>query len=118
MKHIKAGLKEDFPVRMMLPVLTYECYVCAIRSKVATKFAVMIRRLEPGLHLIFSTGTSQLNLKCVQDMNQGTCVGQVSDLVSEGTNLPPQDLQDPFMSNLADDPWLSAIFVPWDSMNF
>ncbi|KAJ4423327.1 hypothetical protein N0V82_002055 [Gnomoniopsis sp. IMI 355080] len=52
------------------------------------------------------------------DMNEGLNVGQVSDLVSGGPNLAPQDLQDPFMSNLSDDPWLSAIFVPWDSMNF
>lgn len=53
-------------------------------------------------------------------MNEGpNNVGQVSDLVGGGENLAPQpDLQDPFMSNLADDPWLSAIFVPWDSMNF
>lgn len=51
-------------------------------------------------------------------MNEGLGVGQASDLVGGGANLTAQDLQDPFMSNLADDPWLSAIFVPWDSMNF
>lgn len=51
-------------------------------------------------------------------MNEGIGVDQTSSLVGGGTNLPPQDLQDPFMSNLAEDPWLSAIFVPWDSMNF
>lgn len=30
----------------------------------------------------------------------------------------PQELSDPFMTSFGDDPWLSAIFVPWDSMNF
>ncbi|KAJ4389579.1 hypothetical protein N0V93_007050 [Gnomoniopsis smithogilvyi] len=70
------------------------------------KAAKVMRRMRMGIKEDFP------------DMNDGLTVGQVPDLVSGGANLAPQDLQDPFMSNLADDPWLSAIFVPWDSMNF
>ncbi|CAN8095224.1 unnamed protein product [Discula destructiva] len=44
------------------------------------------------------------------DMSQGVEAEQVSDLVT-GAGLPSQNLQDPFMTNFADDPWLSAIFV-------
>lgn len=37
-------------------------------------------------------------------------------VVPEG-DIPPQELQDHFMPNFLDEPWLSSIFA-WDSMNF
>lgn len=45
---------------------------------------------------------------------------QVPNLqVMNAGGIPTQDLgQDPYMTNFADDTWLSAIFMPWDSMNF
>lgn len=45
----------------------------------------------------------------------GMAGAESADLQTGGQ---PQEVSDPFMTSFGDDPWLSAIFVPWDSMNF
>ncbi|KAF3760361.1 hypothetical protein M406DRAFT_109448 [Cryphonectria parasitica EP155] len=49
-----------------------------------------------------------------------TGIEQVSAMAAGGADLQgsSQEIQDAFLTNFGDDPWLSAIFIPWDSMNF
>lgn len=59
-----------------------------------------------------------ISKKCTQAL--GPAGGMQVAPVAGGPDLQgqSQDIQDPFIANFGDDPWLSAIFVPWDSMNF
>ncbi|PSR81788.1 hypothetical protein BD289DRAFT_484233 [Coniella lustricola] len=78
------------------------------RATVWAKAGRVMRLIKQGIKRDFPDLDPLGSIESVAAMSTG----------STGIQVPPPDVQDPFFANFADDPWLSAIFVPWDSMNF